>query len=114
MARALMRDVWIARRPAAALAMVLAAGLFGQAPARDAAFPPAWTTPAAFVGSQAPAAGQAFMTAHGPAFVTGQLGSMETTTLPGSSEQGLLMNNNNGTSTLIVPGGLPQTVATPR
>jgi hypothetical protein len=39
---------------------------------------------------------------------------MQTTTLPGSAGQGLLMNNGNGTSTLLVPGGVPQVAATPR
>ena len=61
-----------------------------------------------------PTAGQSVFTSRGPAFVTGNLGSLATTTLPGSGGQGFLMNNGNGTSTLIVPGGIPQTVATPR
>jgi hypothetical protein len=51
---------------------------------------------------------------RGPALITGSLGSMQTTTLPGSAGQGLLMNNGNGTSTLLTPGGVPQVVATPR
>lgn len=58
--------------------------------------------------------GSTFETARGPGFVTGSVGSMETTTIPGSPGQGFLTNNGNGTSTLIVPGGLPQVVATPR
>jgi hypothetical protein len=109
-----MRDVRIARRPAAAIAMVLAAGLFGQASLPGEASLHALTTPAAFLGSPVPATGQSFMTTRGPAFITGQVGSMETTTLPGRGGQGLLMNNGNGTSTLIVPGGMPQMVVTPR
>jgi hypothetical protein len=51
---------------------------------------------------------------RGPAFITGSVGSVQTTTLPGGAGQGLLMNNGNGTSTLLSPGGLPQVVATPR
>jgi len=53
-------------------------------------------------------------TARGPAYITGNFGSLQTTTLPGSAGQGLLMNNGNGTSTLVAPGSLPQVVATPR
>jgi hypothetical protein len=59
-------------------------------------------------------AGQSVLTSRGPAFITGHLGSFATTTLPGSDGQGFLMNNGNGTSTLIVPGGAPQVVAAPR
>jgi hypothetical protein len=54
------------------------------------------------------------VTSRGPAFITGHLGSLQTTTLPGGGGQGFLMNNGNGTRTLIVPGGVPQVVATPR
>jgi hypothetical protein len=54
------------------------------------------------------------MTPRGPGFVTGSDGSMATTTLPGSARQGFLLNNGNGTSTLIVPGGPSEVVATPR
>lgn len=61
-----------------------------------------------------PTSGQSVLTSRGPAFVTGNLGSLATTTLPGSGGQGLLMNNGNGTSTLLTTGGIPQTVATPR
>jgi len=50
----------------------------------------------------------------GPIVTTGRIGQMQTTTLPGSAGQGLLMNNGNGTSTLIMPGGMPETLATPR
>ena len=83
---------------AAVLAMTL---LCGQALAQGAAV-------------QGPTAGQAVITSRGPAFVTGNLGSWETTTLPGRSGPGFLTNNGNGTSTLIVPGGLPQVVPRPR
>jgi hypothetical protein len=58
--------------------------------------------------------GSTFETARGPGFVTGSIGSLQTTTIPGSPGQGFLTNNGNGTSTLLVPGGLPQVVATPR
>jgi hypothetical protein len=40
---------------------------------------------------------------------------MQTTTLPnGAAGQGLLLNNGNGTSLLIGPGGLISAVPTPR
>lgn len=60
------------------------------------------------------AALNSFETSRGPAFVTGNFGTVQTTTIPGSGAQGLLMNNGNGTSTLLAPGALPQVVATPR
>jgi hypothetical protein len=90
--------LWI---PAAAIATAFLVGLCGPVRAQGAA-------------GQASTAGQSVITARGPAFVTGHLGSLETTTLPRSGGQGFLMNNGNGTSTLIVPGGVPQVVATPR
>ena len=67
----------------------------------------------AFAGT-ALASSLSFDTARGPAYITGNYGSAQTTTLPGSAGQGLLMNNGNGTSTLVAPGQLPQVVATPR
>jgi hypothetical protein len=85
------------RVPVAVIAMALLIGLGGQALAQDAA-------------PEGPAPGKSVITSRGPAFVTGHVGSLGTTTIPGS----FLMNNGNGTSTLTVPGGLPQTVATPR
>jgi hypothetical protein len=100
----------IVRRPSTILATALLIGLSGPAWARGAGSDSGFPT----FGSQAPTAGQSFVTSRGPAFVTGHFGSMETTTLPGSGGQGLLTNNGNGTSTLIVPGGAPQVVATPR
>jgi hypothetical protein len=60
------------------------------------------------------AAFHSFETSRGPAFITGNFGSMQTTTIPGSGAQGMLMSNGNGTSTLLAPGMLPQVVATPR
>jgi hypothetical protein len=73
----------------------------------------AWAFGGSF-GSAGHSVGQSFETSRGPAFVTGNVGSMQTTTLPGSGGVGLLSDNGNGTSTLLVPGGVPQVVATPR
>jgi hypothetical protein len=87
----------IKRAPVAVIATALLIGLGGQVLAQGAA-------------PEAPTPTQSVITSRGPAFVTGHIGSLETTTIPGS----FLMNNGNGTSTLTVPGGLPQTVATPR
>jgi hypothetical protein len=58
--------------------------------------------------------GRAVGAARGSGFITGNVGSLQTTTLPIRPGQGLLQNNGNGTSTLITPGGVPQIVATPR
>lgn len=115
MTKTLNNDVWTLRRPAAVMAFALLAGICGLASARAAEPLSGVVQQAAFVDSNAPmAAGQSVMTGRGTAIITGNLGSMNTTTLPGSAGVGLLENNGNGTSTLIVPGGPPQVVATPR
>ena len=69
--------------------------------------------PGGTASTPAPNVGESFVTPGGPAVVTGQMGSMATTTLPGGG-QGILLNNGNGTSMLITPSGLPETIATPR
>jgi hypothetical protein len=86
----------------AVLTIGLLAGSAGQA----------WAV--GFSNSSGHIGGSAVELSRGPAFITGSVGSMQTTTLPGGAGQGLLMNNGNGTSTLLSPGGLPQVVATPR
>jgi hypothetical protein len=97
----------VVRRPSiAVMAMALLMGLGGTAWAR--------VSGPALIDVQATMPGQSIITSRGPAFVTGNLGSFQTTTIPGSGGEGFLMNNGNGTSTLLTPGGLPQTVATPR
>lgn len=68
----------------------------------------------AMPGPTLPRVGQSVMTPRGPAFVTGSVGAMATTSMPGSGRQGFLINNSNGTSTLIQPGGAPEVVAIPR
>lgn len=103
MIKTLKPTLRVVRGPAAAIAAALLVGLCG----------PAWAQ-GATPDSQGPTGGQSLFTARGPAIVTGHIGSTETTTVPGSGGQGLLMNNGNGTSTLVVPGGMPQTVETPR
>jgi hypothetical protein len=85
------------------LALGLLAGSAGQA----LALPSFRTSPTYDVG-------RTVETLRGPAAITGSVGSMQTTTLPGRAGQGFLMDNGNGTSTLLVPGGAPQVVATPR
>ena len=60
-------------------------------------------------------AGGATASLRGPIVTTGRIGSnLQTTTLPGAGGAGLLMNNGNGTSTLIGPGGQVTSVPTPR
>jgi hypothetical protein len=113
MLKTLKHELPLVRISTAVVTMTLLVGLCSQALASGADPLSGPATRVAF-HSQGPTAGQSAFTMRGPAFVTGHLGSMETTTLPGSGGQGLLMNNGNGTSTLIVPGGIPQTVATPR
>ena len=68
-----------------------------------------------FVGAGSPnrGAGQTVFTSHGPVTTTGGAGSYQTTTPARGAGQGLLMNNGNGTSTLIGPRGDVTTVPTP-
>jgi hypothetical protein len=74
---------------------------------------PSYATPVApFAAS--PHVGAPVWTPHGLGVVTGGFGSTVTTSLPGSGGEGLLINNGNGASTLLVPNGLSETVATPR
>jgi hypothetical protein len=57
---------------------------------------------------------QTVATPRGPVVTTGTIGDMQTTTLPRAAGQGLLINNGNGTSTLIGQGGTVMTVPTPK
>ncbi len=114
MTKALTNDFRPLQKPAAVMALALLAGICGLAAAQAAEPLSGSVTQAAFVDSDEPMAGQSVMTSRGTAVITGHIGSMDTTTIPGSGGTGLLMSNGNGTSTLIVPGGVPQVVATPR
>jgi hypothetical protein len=109
--RTLKNDFRIVYRPAAFFVVLLLAGMCGQASAQAAGL---LAMHGASVGSEEPTVGQPVFTPSGPVVVTGNLGSVETTTLPGSAGTGFLENNGNGVSTLIVPGGPPQVVPTPR
>jgi hypothetical protein len=103
MAKTFTPEIRKTRASIAVLVIGLLAGSAGQA----------WAS-AGFQTSPGQGAGRTFETSRGAGFVTGSIGSMQTTTLPGRPGQGLLMDNGNGTSTLVVPGGVPQVVATPR
>jgi hypothetical protein len=71
--------------------------------------------PGGIAQPQPPSVGQSFMTPRGPGFVTGNTGSVATAIIPQShGTQGFLINNGNGTDTLIVPGSAPQIVTSPR
>ena len=89
---------------AAAMALLIGAGVQSSAGAS--------ATPVAFAGFAT--MGHSVITSRGPAFITGHIGPMDTVTIPGSGTQGFLSNNGNGSSTLYTPGGVPQTVFTPR
>ena len=58
--------------------------------------------------------GESVLTGRGQVVTTGRDGQFQTTTMPGGGGQGILMNNANGTSTLIGPNGAVTTLATPR
>jgi hypothetical protein len=66
------------------------------------------------LGSSPPPIGSMVTTPSGVGVVTGSFGSTAITSLPDAGGVGLLMNNGNGTSTLVAPGGASQTFATPR
>ena len=105
-------------RQSARIAMLVASaslvGLGGPALAAGAHPASAMSGASAFPSVQGPTLDRPVLTSRGPAFITGHIGSLDTTTIPGSTAQGLLINNGNGTSTLIATGSTPQIVATPR
>jgi hypothetical protein len=82
-------------------------------PPAEAWAAPSYATPVVPL-SASPPVGASVATPGGFGVVTGGFGSTAITSLPGSGGEGLLMNNGNGTSTLMVPGGPPETMATPR
>ena len=53
-------------------------------------------------------------TSRGPGLVTGSPGSPQTVMTPGSAVPGTMMNNGNGTSSIMTPGAPSQVVPTPR
>jgi len=53
-------------------------------------------------------------TSRGAGLVTGNPGSPQMVTIPGSAVPGTLINNGNGTSTIMVPGSPSEVVPTPR
>ena len=95
----------------ASAVVVLASVMATTALAQNTAVSPA--APGTITTAPAPRVGASVGTPGGPAVVTGNVGSMATTTLPRGG-QGLLLNNGNGTSMLISPNGSSETVATPK
>ncbi|HUB11919.1 MAG TPA: hypothetical protein VMB34_08180 [Acetobacteraceae bacterium] len=96
-------------------ALVLAGAatlLFAAAKTSIAA--PDYATPIAPLSSALPSLGAPVMTPRGMGVVTGNMGSMGMVSMPGTGGQALLMNNGNGTSTLIGPNFPAQIVMTPR
>jgi hypothetical protein len=53
-------------------------------------------------------------TSNGPGMVTGPAAPMRPVMIPGPGPAGTLIDNGNGTSTIMVPGGPSQVVPTPR
>jgi hypothetical protein len=53
-------------------------------------------------------------TSRGPGLVSGAAGSPQTILIPGYAIPGTLLNNGNGSSTVMVPGNVPQVILTPR
>ena len=89
------------------LAQTLSPGSTMGAPALAPTVAPPAPLGAQMGGSSVPTSG-------GPALVTGTAGAAQTIMVPGSPTGGWLTNNGNGTSTVVIPGGVPQLVPTPR
>jgi hypothetical protein len=53
-------------------------------------------------------------TSRGSGLVSGSAGSPRSVMIPGSPVPGMLLDNGNGTSSIMVPGGTTQVVPTPR
>ena len=72
-------------------------------------------SPGTAPGFQAPlAAPSSVGTGRGAGLVSGSTGSPQSVMIPGSPVPGMLLNNGNGTSTIMVPGGQSEVVPTPR
>ena len=71
-------------------------------------------SPALPSSSQIIAASPSIGTSRGSGLVSGTAGSPQTVIVPGSSIPGMLLNNGNGTSTIMVPGSPSEVVPTPR
>ena len=82
------------------------------APAGEAPPPPAVAPPATQTPSITTTPG--ITTSRGTGLVTGNPGSPQMITLPGSAVPGMLINNGNGTSTIMIPGSSSEVVPTPR
>jgi len=77
--------------------------------------------PGAAPGFQAPmmapppvTAPPSIATSRGSGLVSGTAGSPRSVMIPGSPVPGMLMDNGNGTSSIMVPGATTQVVPTPR
>jgi len=101
----------------AALAFLVAVA--GTAPAQvpptggTMASPPPVVAPPA-TPSPGIAATPGVTTSHGAGLVTGNPGSPQMVTIPGSAVPGTMINNGNGTSTIMVPGSPSEVVPSPR
>jgi hypothetical protein len=84
--------------------MVFGAPAFGQLapPAAVTTAPPIVVPPTSI------------LTPRGPALITGTPGGPQSVMIPGSPIPGMLLNNGNGTSTIMIPGGTSQVAPTPR
>jgi hypothetical protein len=71
-------------------------------------------TGAALAQGSSPTRPSSITASRGPGLVTGTAGSPESVVMPGSPVNGTLMNNGNGTSTMMVPGQTSGVVPTPR
>ena len=72
------------------------------------------TAGAALAQTPSSASPSSITTSRGPGLVTGTTGSPESVILLGYPVNGTLMNNGNGTSTMMVPGQFSGAVPSPR
>jgi hypothetical protein len=84
----------------------------GGAPGFQPMAPPVFQPMAPSSAPIAPSSG--VTTSRGAGLVTGSPGSPQTVIIPGSPVNGMMMNNGNGTSSIMIPGSPSEVVPTPR
>jgi hypothetical protein len=104
-----MIRIWLA---ALVFAALTGASLAQVQPPGGGLQPPVTTLPLSPVPNIATTPGVA--SSHGSGLVTGSPGGPQSVTLPGSAVPGTLINNGNGTSTIMIPGSPSEVVPTPR
>lgn len=97
------------------LAMVVVPAVAQTPPPNGApGFQPLVAPPAMPMSVPSVAAQPGVTTSRGAGLVTGGPGAPQMIMIPGSAVPGMMLNNGNGTSSIMVPGGATEVVPTPR